>query len=142
MEKRKLIPVDITDMFPEYQDLRFEKQRKLICEISHCKHSEFLTKIISQISSNLDYFLLTEVFCYLHNGKDYCDCKKFESLNLIIRNLRIDQFTGDYLIDIDELKSIIKESGKINVFDLDIQKLRNTKSDAEFRLLLASFNNR
>ena len=43
-----------------------------------CKACELLDKIydLKPIQSNYDYWLFTELFVYLHDGKDYCDYKK------------------------------------------------------------------
>lgn len=41
-----------------------------------CKHCEFLHKIFGKPRNNRDYWLFTEIFVYLHNGKDYCNNKE------------------------------------------------------------------
>lgn len=41
-----------------------------------CKHSEFFQKAFTNLANEREYWLFTEVFCYLHNGKDYCNCNK------------------------------------------------------------------
>ena len=43
-----------------------------------CKHCKFLDKIFKPIfempdCSNREYWIFTEMFVYLHNGKDYCE---------------------------------------------------------------------
>ncbi len=40
-----------------------------------CKHCEWLEKLFSddKIESNREYWIMTEIFVYLHNGKDYCN---------------------------------------------------------------------
>ena len=46
-----------------------------------CPHCEFLSKTFPGCPgsgekypmSNREYWLFTEVFCYLHNGKDECE---------------------------------------------------------------------
>lgn len=45
---------------------------------SKCKHCEFIEKTFYEINNNYEYWLMTEVFVYLHNGKDYCDKHKGE----------------------------------------------------------------
>jgi hypothetical protein len=42
-----------------------------------CPHYEFLNETFGTIkkATNREYWLYTEVFTYLHNGKDYCDYK-------------------------------------------------------------------
>ena len=40
-----------------------------------CKHELFI-KSLGEPQSNREYWIMTEIFVYLHNGKDYCDCQK------------------------------------------------------------------
>ena len=42
-----------------------------------CPHCKFLNETFGTIekATNKEYWLYTEVFVYLHNGKDYCDYK-------------------------------------------------------------------
>lgn len=54
-----------------YKDKSINKKRK--CPAT-CKHSEFFKKTFTNLSDNREYWLFTEAFCYLHGGKDYCDC--------------------------------------------------------------------
>jgi len=43
-----------------------------------CKHCEQISKWMDYLTScedgmtNREYWIMTEVFVYLHNGKDYC----------------------------------------------------------------------
>jgi len=46
-----------------------------------CKHCDFISKTFGNIinrqdSTNREYWLMTEVFKYLHDGKDYCNKNK------------------------------------------------------------------
>lgn len=41
--------------------------------IKKCPHCEFIEKLYSNIESDKEYWQMTEVFVYLHNGKDYCN---------------------------------------------------------------------
>jgi hypothetical protein len=45
-----------------------------------CPHCEWL-ETLDAPQSNREYWLITEMFVYLHNGKDYCDWKKQEAIN-------------------------------------------------------------
>ena len=40
-----------------------------------CRHCEFIETLFSKVVDMTDreYYLFTELFCYLHDGKDYCD---------------------------------------------------------------------
>ncbi len=40
-----------------------------------CKHCEWIEEIFgdSKTETNRDYWIMTEIFVYLHNGKDYCN---------------------------------------------------------------------
>jgi hypothetical protein len=43
-----------------------------------CKHCEFLDTIFIPVSemkdkTGRDYWIFTEIFVYLHKGKDYCE---------------------------------------------------------------------
>lgn len=44
---------------------------------SNCPHCEFLFKTFNPVErtdvTEREYWLMTEMFVYLHNGKDYCD---------------------------------------------------------------------
>ena len=40
---------------------------------SECKKCKLLNKIFKSINNNYEYWLMTELFVYLHNGKDYCE---------------------------------------------------------------------
>lgn len=39
-----------------------------------CKHTNFLRKTFTNITNEREYYLFTEVFCYLHGGNDFCNC--------------------------------------------------------------------
>ncbi len=48
-----------------------------------CKHCEFLDKIFKPIfempdCSNREYWIFTEMYVHLHDGKDYCEIKNKE----------------------------------------------------------------
>jgi len=40
-----------------------------------CKECELLNKVFNEytMKTNFDYWLMTEMFVLLHEGKDYCD---------------------------------------------------------------------
>jgi len=42
-----------------------------------CKHELFLESL-GQPQTNREYWIFTEIFVYLHNGKDYCNCEEIE----------------------------------------------------------------
>ncbi len=44
-------------------------------EKDKCKHCDFIESLFldADTSSKREYYIMTEVFVYLHNGKDYCD---------------------------------------------------------------------
>lgn len=37
-----------------------------------CKKCKLLNNIFKEINSNYEYWLFTELFVFLHGGKDYC----------------------------------------------------------------------
>ena len=43
-----------------------------------CKKCKLLNKIFNEktMKINYDYWLMTEVFVFLHNGKDFCNERK------------------------------------------------------------------
>ena len=43
-----------------------------------CPHCVFLDTL-GDVQSNREYWLITEIFVYLHNGHDWCDWKKGET---------------------------------------------------------------
>ena len=42
--------------------------------MTYCPHCKFI-ETLGDFQSNREYWLITEIFVYLHNGKDYCDFK-------------------------------------------------------------------
>jgi len=48
----------------------------------NCPHCKFLEELFrdDDIKNNREYWIMTEIFVYLHNGKDYCDYGKKMSL--------------------------------------------------------------
>ena len=44
-----------------------------------CKHNDFFESL-GDIQSNREYWLITEFFVYLHEGKDFCNCDEQEDL--------------------------------------------------------------
>jgi len=50
-------------------------------EKQECPHCKFLDSVFQPIlkmkdSTNREYWIFTEMFVYLHDGKDYCDYNK------------------------------------------------------------------
>jgi glutaredoxin len=46
-------------------------------EMSECPHCKFMADTFHEpIKTNYDYWVATEVFVYLHDGKDYCNYKE------------------------------------------------------------------
>ncbi len=39
-----------------------------------CNHEQFIISL-GEPQSNREYWIMTEIFVYLHGGKDYCTCK-------------------------------------------------------------------
>lgn len=55
-----------------------------------CKACKFIDKIFfnfKSIKSNYDYWLMTELFVYLHDGKDYCYFEKNKMENKDVTNI-------------------------------------------------------
>ena len=50
-------------------------------EKGKCKHCEFISRSFPSASemTNREYWLFTEVFCYLHGNKDECDGKEADT---------------------------------------------------------------
>ena len=38
-----------------------------------CKHEQFI-KSLGEPQTNREYWIMTEIFVYLHNGADSCNC--------------------------------------------------------------------
>ena len=47
-----------------------------------CPHCKFISETFKDIDNNFEYWLLTEIFVYLHNGKDYCDYEESITNNI------------------------------------------------------------
>ncbi len=43
---------------------------------NECKHSSILKLFHDNIKTDRDYWLWTELFVYLHDGSDYCNCSE------------------------------------------------------------------
>ena len=41
-----------------------------------CKKCKLLFKLFKHIKNNYEYWLMTELFVYMHKGKDYCNGKR------------------------------------------------------------------
>jgi len=55
------------------------------CEIMKCPHCRFIDETFfgdHPIDSNRNYWQMTEVFVYLHGGKDYCDWGEQEGIKV------------------------------------------------------------
>lgn len=42
-----------------------------------CKHEKFIESL-GEPQTNREYWIMTEIFVYLHDGKDFCNCQKTE----------------------------------------------------------------
>jgi len=56
------------------------KDIKTVKEIK-CPHCRFIESVFGEIMecknfTNREYWIMTEIFCYLHGDKDYCDYDK------------------------------------------------------------------
>ena len=72
-----------------------------------CKHEQFI-KSLGEPQSNREYWMMTEIFVYLHNGKDYCDCQK----NSAQQPLSDLQCSHDWIYLTDGLSPVCKLCGK------------------------------
>ena len=47
-----------------------------------CKHCKFIEKTFPKASEMTDreYWMFTEVFCYLHDGNDFCNFSKIKEM--------------------------------------------------------------
>lgn len=57
-----------------------------------CPHCNFMEELFKEddIKNNREYWIMTEVFVYLHDGKDYCDYgrhKKPMTLNQAMKEM-------------------------------------------------------
>ena len=52
-----------------------------------CKHEMFLDSL-GEPQTNREYWIMTEIFVYLHNGKDACDCGCEKVVNEVKANKR------------------------------------------------------
>jgi len=59
----------------------FEKKGTFMNKEKECPHCKFLDNLFKgDIKNNREYWIFTEIFVYLHNGKDYCNFKKKENI--------------------------------------------------------------
>lgn len=52
----------------------------------NCPHCDFMEELFKEdeIKNNREYWIMTEMFVYLHNGKAYCDYKKEKEEKVIL----------------------------------------------------------
>ena len=54
-------------------------ENKAVSSEIKCPHCKFINELSEHLSkspdkmTNREYWLITEIFVYLHNGKDYCN---------------------------------------------------------------------
>jgi len=53
----------------------FQRPKLELKDTEGCKHSDFFSSL-GAFQTNREYWFYTEMFVYLHNGKDYCDCNE------------------------------------------------------------------
>lgn len=41
-----------------------------------CKHQDFFDKTFKDLENPREYWIFTEVFCYLHGNIDHCNCNE------------------------------------------------------------------
>jgi len=54
------------------------KNKKSTTDIQPCPHCAFI-ETLGLPQSNREYWIITEIFVYLHGGKDCCDWKEAHS---------------------------------------------------------------
>lgn len=59
---------------------------------NECKHSRILKLFHDNIKTDRDYWLWTELFVYLHDGSDYCNCNKNKNA---MKNKRLQRLLFD-----------------------------------------------
>lgn len=63
------------ELIPQDGNTYQEEMGKLYNEVCGCKACNNLMELFNNFknATNRDYWLMTELFVLLHNGKDYCD---------------------------------------------------------------------
>ncbi len=53
-------------------------EKKVLDIKKGCPHCDFMEELFKEdeIKNNREYWIMTEIFVHLHNGKDYCDYEK------------------------------------------------------------------
>ena len=65
-------PDKVVKIKPTFEQQYLNTPTKKETECPHCKFIDTL----GPIQSNREHWIITEIFVYLHNGKDYCDWRK------------------------------------------------------------------
>ena len=70
-----------------------------------CKHAQFINSL-GNPQSKREYWIMTEIFCYLHNGKDVCDCGELSIGDMLICLIKDQVGSGTLKLVKEELKRI------------------------------------
>ena len=70
-----------------------------------CKHEMFI-KSLGEPQTNREYWIMTEIFVYLHNGKDVCDCENLSSGHMILGLIKDQVGSGTFKLVKEELNGI------------------------------------
>ena len=70
------------EIIPQDDKTYHKEMDELYDDICGCKSCKYLMELFKRIekSTNRDYWLMTELFVLLHDGKDYCDISKRKSI--------------------------------------------------------------
>ena len=53
---------------------------------TECPHCKFINSLFFKVETNREYWLYTEIFVYLHDGKDYCNYEETQQVLTNIQN--------------------------------------------------------
>lgn len=100
-----------------------------------CKHKKIFDLFNENISDNKQYWLFTELFVYLHNGKDYCDCNVKKTDNQFAKiELSKEEFESYNELLLNKLE--IAESSNTNLKELlkslEFIKVAHETQDGEY----------
>lgn len=56
------------------QRKKLEELKEIKLNFKECPHCKFIGTL-GEVQSNREYWLITEIFVYLHDGKDFCNNK-------------------------------------------------------------------
>ncbi len=82
------------ELIPQDNSTYHIEMEKLYKDICGCKACNYLMELFKNFkeATNRDYWLMTELFVLLHNGKDYCNISKRKPVHITSKETNYNPF--------------------------------------------------